>query len=38
VKQVPFIGGLAVTILFIAGIGAFTMRSWRGFRQDAVAA
>jgi cytoskeletal protein CcmA (bactofilin family) len=34
VKQVPFIGGLAVAILFIAGIGAFTMRSWRGFRQD----
>lgn len=35
VKQVPFIGGLAVAILFVAGIGAFTMRSWRGFRQDA---
>jgi cytoskeletal protein CcmA (bactofilin family) len=34
VKQVPFIGGLAVTLLFIAGIGAFTMRSWRGFRQE----
>ena len=34
VKQIPFIGGLAVTLLFIAGIGAFTMRSWRGFRQD----
>ena len=37
VKQVPFIGGLAVALLFIAGIGAFTMRSWRGFRQDADA-
>jgi cytoskeletal protein CcmA (bactofilin family) len=35
VKQVPFIGGLAAAILFIAGVGAFTMRSWRGFRQDA---
>lgn len=34
VKQVPFIGGLAVALLFIAGIGAFTMRSWRGFRRD----
>lgn len=34
VKQVPFIGGLVVTLLFIAGIGAFTMRSWSGFRQD----
>jgi len=34
VKQVPFLGGLAAALLFIAGIGAFTMRSWRGFRQD----
>lgn len=34
VKLVPFIGGLVVTLLFIAGIGAFTMRSWRGFRND----
>lgn len=34
VKQVPFIGGLAVMLLFIAGIGALTMRSWRGLRQD----
>lgn len=38
VKQVPFIGGLAVMLLFIAGIGAFTMRSWRGFRNDAAEA
>lgn len=36
VKQLPFIGGLAVFLLFLAGIGAFTMRSWRGFRQDTV--
>lgn len=35
VKLLPFIGGLAVALLFIAGIGAFTMRSWRGFRNDA---
>lgn len=34
VKQMPFIGGLAVFLLFLAGIGAFTMRSWKGFRQD----
>lgn len=40
VRHVPLIGGLAVAILFVAGIGAFTMRSWRGVRQkgDAVAA
>jgi cytoskeletal protein CcmA (bactofilin family) len=40
VRHVPLIGGLAVALLFVAGIGAFTMRSWREFRQDndAVAA
>jgi hypothetical protein len=39
VKQMPFIGGLAVFLLFLAGIGAFTMRTWQGFRRDdAVAA
>jgi cytoskeletal protein CcmA (bactofilin family) len=40
VRHLPLIGGLAVALLFIAGIGAFTMRSWRGLRQkdDAVAA
>jgi cytoskeletal protein CcmA (bactofilin family) len=32
VKQLPFLGGLAVALLFVAGIGAFTMRSWQGFR------
>ncbi len=35
VKQLPLIGGLVVFLLFLAGIGAFTMRTWRGFRQDA---
>lgn len=35
VKQLPFLGGLIVALLFIAGIGAFTMRSWQGFRNDA---
>jgi len=38
VKAVPFIGGLIVLLLFIAGIGAFTMRSWAGFRRDAAEA
>jgi len=33
VRQVPLIGGLAVALLFVAGIGAFTIRSWRGVRQ-----
>jgi cytoskeletal protein CcmA (bactofilin family) len=35
VKQVPVVGGLVVLALFIAGIGAFTMRSWQGFRLEA---
>ncbi len=40
VRQLPLIGGLVVALLFVAGIGAFTMRSWRGIRRrdDAVAA
>ena len=40
VRHVPLIGGLAVALLFVAGIGAFTMGSWRGLRQrdNAVAA
>lgn len=33
-RQLPFIGGLIVTLLFVAGIGAFTMRVWQGFRRD----
>jgi hypothetical protein len=35
VKIVPFLGSLVVVLLFIGGIGAFTMRAWQGFRQDA---
>ncbi len=37
VKELPLIGGLAVSLLFLAGIGAFTMRSWQGFRRDEAA-
>jgi hypothetical protein len=33
VRQVPLIGGLVIFLLFVAGIGAFTMRSWRAIRQ-----
>ena len=36
VKQLPLLGGLAVAILFCVGIGAFTIRSWRGFRPAAA--
>ncbi|MGH8251897.1 MAG: bactofilin family protein [Steroidobacteraceae bacterium] len=35
VKQLPVVGDLIVLLLFIAGIGAFTMRSWQGFRLEA---
>ncbi|MGQ0385170.1 MAG: hypothetical protein ACT4UP_10880 [Gammaproteobacteria bacterium] len=34
VKQLPMLGGLIVFLLFLAGIGAFTMRTWQGFRRD----
>lgn len=34
VRQVPVAGWLAWWALFLAGIGAFTMRSWQGFRND----
>jgi hypothetical protein len=33
VRQVPFVGGIVVALLFVAGIGAFTMRVWEGFRH-----
>ncbi len=36
VGKLPIVGGLAVLVLFIAGIGAFTMRAWQGFRRDTV--
>jgi cytoskeletal protein CcmA (bactofilin family) len=32
VRQLPFIGGIVIALLFVAGIGAFTMRVWQGFR------
>jgi hypothetical protein len=35
IKIVPFLGSLVVVLLFIGGIGAFTMRAWKGFRRDA---
>ncbi len=34
VRQVPVAGPLAWWVLFLAGIGAFTLRSWQGFRDD----
>ena len=33
VRHVPLIGGLVILLLFLAGIGAFTMQSWKGIRQ-----
>jgi len=33
VRQMPLIGGLVIFLLFVAGIGAFTMQSWKGLRQ-----
>jgi cytoskeletal protein CcmA (bactofilin family) len=35
-RQVPVVGGIACFLLFLAGIGAFTMRSWAGFKRDAA--
>ncbi len=34
VKQVPFAGDLVWWLLFLAGLGAFTMRTWQGFKTD----
>ena len=31
-KRVPWIGDLAVFLLFLAGLGAFTLRSFRGYK------
>jgi cytoskeletal protein CcmA (bactofilin family) len=36
VRQIPVVGGLIVALLFVAGIGAFTMRVWQGFRDTGV--
>lgn len=33
-RRLPLIGGLAVLLLFLAGVGAFTMRSWQGIRRQ----
>jgi cytoskeletal protein CcmA (bactofilin family) len=32
--RVPVLGELAWTLLFLAGVGAFTLRAWQGFRND----
>jgi hypothetical protein len=37
-RQVPVIGDLAFFLLFLAGVGAFTLRAWRGFRDDSALA
>jgi cytoskeletal protein CcmA (bactofilin family) len=37
VKLVPFVGDLAWWILFLAGLGAFTIRTWQGFRDEPAA-
>ncbi len=34
VRRVPVAGGLAWWLLFLAGVGAFTLRAWQGFRDD----
>jgi len=36
--RVPVVGELAWTVLFLAGLGAFTLRAWQGFRDDPVVA
>jgi cytoskeletal protein CcmA (bactofilin family) len=38
VKQVPIVGNLAWWLLFLAGLGAFTIRTWQGFRDEPPAA
>jgi hypothetical protein len=37
VKAVPVVGPLACGLLFLAGLGAFTLRAWSGFRNDPAA-
>lgn len=36
VKVVPVVGPLACGLLFLAGLGAFSLRAWRGLRQEPV--
>ena len=38
VKLVPVLGPAACVALFLAGLGALTLRTWRGFRNDPAAA
>jgi hypothetical protein len=38
VRQLPVVGDLAWWVLFLAGTGAFTMRTWEGFRNDPLTA
>jgi hypothetical protein len=38
VNQVPIVGEAACFLLFLAGVGAFTLRAWRGFRNDSALA
>jgi hypothetical protein len=38
VREIPIVGGLAWWILFLAGLGAFTIRTWQGFRDEPPAA
>ena len=34
VKVVPVVGPLACGLLFLAGLGAFSLRAWRGLRTE----
>jgi hypothetical protein len=34
VRRVPVVGPLAWAILFLAGVGAFTLRAWQGIRDE----
>jgi hypothetical protein len=38
VRQVPVVGDLAWWFLFLAGVGAFTLRAWQGFKNDPLVA
>ena len=38
IRQVPVAGPIAWGILFLAGVGAFTLRAWAGLRGDPAAA
>ncbi|MGH8203222.1 MAG: hypothetical protein ACREU4_14045, partial [Burkholderiales bacterium] len=38
VRQVPVAGPIACWLLFLAGVGAFTLRAWLGFRSETAPA